>query len=109
VMVNALNRMYFGGQPRVTCFTCHRGSGAPEVIPDLAIQYGDGPGENPNSITVFPDREAKADQVFAKYIQALGGADRVAKLTSFTATGTYIGFNTGNATVPIQIFARAPD
>jgi len=109
VMVNALNRMYFGGQPRVTCFTCHRGSGAPEVIPDLAIQYGDGPGENPNSIIIFPDREAKADQVFARYIQALGGADRVAKLTSFTATGTYIGFNTGNATVPIQIFAKAPD
>src|SRR5687767_16009969 len=24
VMVNALNRMYFGGQPKVTCFTCHR-------------------------------------------------------------------------------------
>ncbi len=109
VMVNALNRTYFGGQPRVTCFTCHRGSGAPEVIPDLALQYGDGPGENPNAMAIFPDRQASADQVFAKYIQALGGADRVAKLTSFTATGTYIGFNTGNAKVPIEVFGRAPD
>jgi len=109
VMVNALNRMYFGGQPRVTCFTCHRGTGAPDNIPDLALQYGDGPPENPNAMTIFPQREPSADQVFNKYIQALGGADRVAKLTSYVATGTYIGFNTANATVPIEIFARAPD
>ena len=109
VMVNALNRMYFGGQPRVTCFTCHRGSGAPDVIPDLALQYGDGPPENPNAIAIFPQREASADRVFSRYIQALGGADRVAKLTSYVATGTYSGFNTGNAAVPIEIVARAPD
>jgi hypothetical protein len=34
--------------------------------------------------------------------------DRVSKLTSFVATGSYIGFNTGGAVVPIEIFARAP-
>ena len=109
VMVNALNKQYFGGQPRVTCFTCHRGSGFPETIPDLNLQYGDGPPENPNGITLFGPGQGPADPIFAKYISAIGGADRVAKLTSYTATGTYIGFNTGGATVPIEIFARAPD
>jgi hypothetical protein len=110
VMVNALNRMYFGGQPKVTCFTCHRASGFPEVIPDLGLQYGDGPPENPNSMTVFPQREGpSADQIFRKYIDAVGGIGRVSKLTSYTATGTYIGFNTGGATVPIEIFAKAPN
>ena len=109
VMVNALNRTYFGGEPRVTCFTCHRGTGAPDNIPDLTLQYGDGPSENPNVMTIFPDRRASADQVFDTYIQALGGADRLAALTSFVATGTYLGFNTGQATVPIEIFARSPD
>ena len=109
VMVNALNRTYFGGQPRVTCFTCHRGSGFPEVIPDLGLQYGDGPPENPNGITLFSQGQGSADPVFAKFINAIGGADRVAKLVSYTATGTYIGFNTGGATVPIDIFAKAPD
>jgi hypothetical protein len=109
VMVNTLNRTYFGGQPRVTCFTCHRGSGFPEVIPDLRIQYGDWPDENPNGITLFSRGGEPADPVFAKYITAIGGADRVAQLTSYTATGTYIGFNTGGATVPIEIFAKAPD
>ena len=109
VMVNALNKQYFGGQPRVTCFTCHRGSGFPEVIPDLRIQYGDWPSENPNGIALFSQGQEPAEPVFTKWINAIGGADRVAKLTSFTATGTYLGFNTGGATVPIEIFAKAPD
>ena len=109
VMVNALNRTYFGGEPRVSCFTCHRGSGAPDNIPDLTLQYGDGPSENPNRMTIFPDRRASAADVFDRYIRALGGADRLAALTSFVATGTYLGFNTGQAMVPIEIFASAPD
>jgi hypothetical protein len=109
VMVNALNKQYFGGQPRVTCFTCHRGSGFPDNVPDLSIQYGEGLPENPNNMTLFGQGQGSADPIFAKYIAALGGADRVSKLTSYTATGTYLGFNTGGATVPIEIFARAPN
>jgi hypothetical protein len=109
LMVNALNRSSFGGERRVTCYTCHRGSNIPEVVPDLSLQYGDGPPENPSAPLIFPDRTISADEVFGEYLQALGGAERVAGLTSFAATGTYIGFNTGNAQVPIEIFARAPD
>jgi hypothetical protein len=110
VMVNALNRMYFNGERKVTCFTCHRASGFPEVIPDLGLQYGDGPPENPNAMTIYPQQGGPpADQIFRKYIDAIGGMDRVSKLTSYTATGTYIGFNTSGATVPIEIFARAPN
>ena len=55
VMVNTINRNFFGGQPRVTCFTCHRGADSPEVIPDLALQYGDVADENPNAMRIFPD------------------------------------------------------
>ena len=109
VMVNTINRSFFGSQPRVTCFTCHRGSGSPEVIPDLALQYGDVADENPSAMRIFPDARLSADKIFARYLQALGGADRLAALTSFVATGTYAGFNTSSQKVPIQIFARAPD
>jgi photosynthetic reaction center cytochrome c subunit len=109
LMVNALNRSSFGGERRVTCYTCHRGSNIPEVVPDLSLQYGDGPPENPSAPLFFPDRTISADEVFGEYIEALGGAERVGGLTSFAATGTYIGFNTGNAQVPIEILARAPD
>lgn len=109
VMMNTINRNFFGGQPRVTCFTCHRGNNTPDVIPDLALQYGDVMDDNPNSMRIFPDARLSVDQIFAKYIQALGGADRVSKLTSFVVTGTYAGFNTSDAKVPIEIYARAPD
>lgn len=109
VMVNALNRTYFGGEPRVTCFTCHRGTGAPDNIPDLTLQYGDGLPENPNRMRIFPNSRLSVDEVFSRYIQELGGADRLTALTSFVATGTYLGFNTGQQMVPIEIFASAPD
>jgi hypothetical protein len=109
VMMNTINRNFFGGQPRVTCFTCHRGADSPEVIPDLALQYGDVPDENPNAIRIFPDARLSVDKIFGRYLQALGGTDRVGTLTSFVATGTYAGFNTGDAKVPIEIYARAPD
>ncbi len=107
-MMNTINRNYFRGEPRVSCFTCHRGNYSPEIIPSLALQYGE-LKEDPNALNIFPDRKASADQVFEKYFQALGGRDRLAKLTSFAATGTYTGFNTGGADVPVEIFARAPD
>jgi len=49
-----------------------------------------------------------AEQILDKYIQALGGAQQVAKLTSFVAKGTYTGFDTDFAKVPIDIYAKAP-
>ena len=107
-MMNAINRNYFRGEARVSCFTCHRGNYNPEIIPSLALQYGE-LKEDPNSTNIYPDRKVTADQVFERYFQALGGRDRLAGLTSFVATGTYSGFNTGGADVPVEIYARAPD
>jgi hypothetical protein len=79
------------------------------VIPDLALQYGEGPPENPNQMTIYPRPEPAPDAVFRAFVEEIGGADRVAKFTSYVATGTTNGFNTGGQDVPIQIFARAPD
>jgi photosynthetic reaction center cytochrome c subunit len=109
LMVNTINRNNFGGARAVTCFTCHRGSQRPEVVPNLAIQYGI-PSDDPNSIEIFPDPQAPSvDQVFDKYIQAIGGAQRVEGLTSFVAKGTYEGYDTEMMKVPVEIFAKAPD
>src|SRR6185503_15135898 len=49
------------------------------------------------------------NQVFEKYIQALGGADKLPKLTSYAAKGTYSGFDTDFSTVPIELYAKAPN
>src|SRR6476620_11232067 len=107
-MMNGLNEANFGGRPRVTCFTCHRGSPNPEDVPSLALQYAD-LVDDPNAMTLVRSRSVTPDQVFAKYMQALGGAQKVAALTSFTARGTYGCFHTGGADIPIEINAKAPN
>ncbi|PYR78731.1 MAG: hypothetical protein DMF87_13225, partial [Acidobacteria bacterium] len=107
-MMNGINEANFGGRPRVTCYTCHRTSPTPDDVPSLAAQYAD-LVDDPNSMNLLRDRSMTPDQVFAKYMQALGGAQKVAALTSFSARGTYGGFNTGGADIPIEIDAKAPN
>jgi hypothetical protein len=108
VMMQAINKQYFGGQPRMSCFTCHRGQDRPGNIPSLAIQYGE-LMDDPNAMTIFPDTRNTVEQVFTKYVTALGGAQRLAGLTSYVATGTYAGFNTGGSDIAVDVYAKAPN
>lgn len=108
VMVRALNATYFGGEPRITCFTCHRGDYFPVDAPRLSLQYGV-PDENPNVMNFPLDTRANADEVLDRYLQALGGAEQLAAVSSFVAKGTYSGFDTGHIEVPVEIFAKAPN
>jgi len=108
-MVNAINKENFKGVRSVTCYTCHHGDLRPKLVPNLAAQYAT-PVEDPNEIEVFRlPGGPTSDQVFDKYLQALGGAQRLASLTSFTGKGTYIGFETEQTKVPIEVFAKAPN
>ena len=110
-MMNNINRTNFKGAKMVTCYTCHRGDRIPKAEPSLTVQYGL-PFEDPND-PVIPVRGIpggpSADQIFNKYMQAIGGAPKVAAITSFIAKGTYVGYETDQATVPIDIFAKAPN
>ena len=108
-MMNTLNKNFFKGEPRVTCFTCHRGNNSPVNAPRLSLQYGE-PDDDPNVIDfpVATDR-GTPDQILDKYLQAIGGTAPLAKLTSFTAKGTYSGFDTGHKEVPVDIYAKAPN
>jgi hypothetical protein len=108
VMMQAINKQYFGGQPRMSCFTCHRGQDRPSNIPSLAIQYGE-LMDDPNAMQIFPDTRNSVEQVFTKYMTALGGAQRVNAITSYVASGTYAGFNTGGSPIAVDIYARAPN
>jgi hypothetical protein len=110
-MVNAINRNYFGNQKRVSCATCHTNTSVPQNVPDMSVQYGD-PFENPNSmefIVASGSNPNQIDSVFEKYIDALGGAQRLSTVTSYTATGTYAGWDTGLSEVPVDIYAKAPE
>jgi outer membrane lipoprotein-sorting protein len=108
-MVNAINKDSFKGVRSVTCYTCHRGDLRPKIVPNLAAQYAT-PVEDPNEIEVFRlPGGPTADQVLEKYTQALGGSQRLAALTSYTGRGTYIGFETEQTKVPVEVFAKAPN
>ena len=50
-----------------------------------------------------------ADQIFDKYIEALGGAQKLAGLKSFVATGTQGGYVQVKGGGQFEIFAKAPD
>ena len=51
LMVNAINKNNFGGQRVLTCWSCHRGTQIPEVIPSLAAQY-EIAEEDPNALEI---------------------------------------------------------
>ena len=106
LMVTAINKEHFKGVRSVSCYTCHRGDLRPKVVPSLIVQYS-APVEDPNEVEIPRNAKGPApDEVFNKYIQALGGAQRVASLTSFTAKGTFIGFETEQTKVPVSIGNR---
>ena len=109
LMVNALNKNNFGGSRMVTCFTCHRGDANPKITPSLVLQYTT-PFEDPNEVTARAGAQGQptADQVFGKYVQALGGADRLAALKTIVAKGLYSGYDSDNQKVPVDIYAKAP-
>jgi len=112
LMENLINRADFGNTRLVTCYTCHRGFQRPEVTPSLAEQYGAPAPADPDRIEVLPgtsDSPSAAEQILDKFIQAVGGAQQLAKLNSFTAKGTYSGFDTDFHKVPAEIFAKTPN
>ena len=111
LMVNAINRANFAGAPAVTCYTCHRGSQRPKVIPSLAQQYAAPPDDDPDEIVPLPAVRATmtAEQILDRYLKAIGGAEAAVKLTSYTAKGTYEGFDSDFEQVPVDVYAKAPN
>ncbi|HEV8416507.1 MAG TPA: photosynthetic reaction center cytochrome c subunit family protein [Bryobacteraceae bacterium] len=110
LMVQDINKSNFGGARVVTCYTCHRNiQGAPKITPSLAEQYGEPPTPDPNEVEVrrqAPEAPS-ADQVFDKYLQAVGGAQKAAGITSIVFKGTYQGYAEPKANV--DIYVKAPN
>src|SRR5262249_38146459 len=68
-MVDTINKTQFGGLRVLTCWSCHRGTQVPEVIPSLAAQY-EVADEDPNALEIVADgpKEPTANQILDKYI-----------------------------------------
>ncbi len=109
VMMNSINQANFGGKREVTCYTCHRGDRIPRVTPTIADVYNStfNPIEPDQLLPPTPTPEMSADQILDKYIQAIGGAQNLAKLTSFVAKGTSQAY--AELAYPFELYAKAPN
>ena len=123
VMMFAINKDNFDGHREVTCYSCHRGSSTPVSIPLVMAEETKPSGEGKIAEGKMADvkkteekmgdgAEGKpaagpsADQLIDKYVQAVGGAAAVDRVTSRVMKGT-ITF--GDRNVPIDIFSKDPD
>lgn len=106
VMMRNINQTNFGGRQVVTCNTCHRGFSKPNVMPSINNLYASPPIDEPGDPFEQLPNQPPAEQILDKYLAAVGGAQRLAAFTSFTAKGTYMGFDDADKS-PLEIFARA--
>jgi photosynthetic reaction center cytochrome c subunit len=107
-MVAAINRDNFSGRQVVTCWSCHHGRDHPATTPAMETVYGPGTQEMDDILAQVPGQPS-ADQIIDKYVQAIGGAQRLTGLKSFIAKGTSVGFGGFGGGGQVQIFAKFPD
>ncbi len=107
-MVATINRTNFGGAQFVTCYTCHHGRMRPTTTIALDALYGP-PNEERDDIVAPGEGGPSAGQILDKYIQALGGAQRLAGIKSFIATGTSVGYEGLGGGGQFLICGKAPD
>jgi photosynthetic reaction center cytochrome c subunit len=110
-MMFAINKENFEGHREVTCYSCHRGSIDPLGTPLVMGEEPKGVGEAKRAESM-EGAEGKdwsgptGDQLLDKYLQAVGGAAAIEKISSRVMKGT-ISF--GDRNVPIEIFSKDPD
>src|SRR5262249_33364317 len=107
-MVAGINRTNFGGVQRVTCWTCHHGRITPSTTISLDAWY-DAPSPELDDAVRHENGQPTAEEVLDKYIVAVGGADRLARVTSFVATGTATGYGELGGNADFTLFARSPN
>jgi photosynthetic reaction center cytochrome c subunit len=103
-----INKTLFGGREAVTCYTCHRGSPTPKIVPSLLEQYSEPPADDPDEVELSPRAPSTptANDILDRYIQVLGGAQKLAALTSFVGKGNYDGFDSYHGKVAVDVYAK---
>jgi hypothetical protein len=112
-MVTAVNKSTFGGTKKVTCFTCHSGRPAPIGVPNVVgEELPPALGEDyvASLIPAPPVPKIGVNEVFDKYLAAVGGAGALQKTPSLTAVGTMSQLRIGRPfpAQQIEIVSKAP-
>jgi photosynthetic reaction center cytochrome c subunit len=108
-MMITINQDNFDGKREVTCYSCHRGSTAPVATPTVMTAESKASRAEPKETDQAEAQETggpTADQLFDKYVKAVGGDAAIDKITSRVMKGT-ITF--GDRNVPIEIYSKEPD
>jgi hypothetical protein len=108
-MMFAINKDNFNGHREVTCYSCHHGVADPAGTPLVADEEPKpaGPRGAMSGGAANTAALPAADQLLDKFVQALGGAEALDKVSSRVEKGTLTGF--GDRQFPIEVFAKAPD
>ena len=107
-MVETINKENFSGRQMVTCWSCHHGRDRPATTPAMEVVYGPGSTEMDDVLLPMPG-QTPPEEILDKYIQAIGGAQRLAALKSYIAKGTSVGFGGFGGGGHVEIFAKFPD
>ena len=107
-MVAAINKQNFAGAQQVTCWTCHHGLDLPTTSIALDKLYG-APNDEKRDLLPADKSEPAAAQILDQFVEAVGGAEKLAGLKSYIATGQSIGFSSLGGNGLFQIFAEAPN
>jgi hypothetical protein len=106
-MLGNINKTNFAGVQMVTCWTCHHGREVPATTIALDAVYSTPNSERDDIVTTVPGQSAA--QIFDKYIAALGGAQRLAGLTSYIATGKSVGYEGLGGEGEFNVYAKSPN
>jgi photosynthetic reaction center cytochrome c subunit len=105
-MMFAINQNNFEGHRDVTCYSCHRGSARPVTTPVIDEEGAQPvPDKAPDEEAATPTNLPPAEQIFAKYVDALGGAAAIGKLSTRVEKGTV---DLSGRQFPIDILSKSP-
>ncbi|HML16162.1 MAG TPA: photosynthetic reaction center cytochrome c subunit family protein [Bryobacteraceae bacterium] len=107
-MVATINRDNFSGRQVVTCYSCHHGRDRPLTTPKIEQVYGE-PTLEMDDVLTQAEGQPAAEQIVDKYIRAIGGAEKLAGIKSYIATGTSVGFGGLGGGAKVTIYANSPD
>jgi hypothetical protein len=106
LLINGSNKVDFT-QNSVTCFTCHRGQTTTVGLPPMPLAKSGHEGLLQKPITPpKPPARPSVEEIFARYLQAIGGANASSAKTLFMK-GTRVASQ--NRNVPNEITLSFPD
>jgi hypothetical protein len=98
-MVRSINTNSFNGEREVTCNSCHRGAAKVVAIPAVGPRAASGEKEHPAA-------PAAVEQVWQRYLQALGGPDALQKITTRVEKGIA---TIGGRQFPVESYSQSAD